>query len=64
MRIFCLSKIDLSDENGMCPPENLDCMTAPPMCERICEENSCVHVPVPLCTEVRVSKQVFIRGHA
>ena len=47
------------DENGICPPETPDCMTGLPKCEKNCQDDSCVYVPIPRCEEIRISKQVL-----
>ena len=48
------------DENGICPPETPNCMTGLPKCEKKCQDDSCVYVPVPRCKEIRISKQVLL----
>ena len=48
------------DENGLCPGGNKECYHQPPRCERVCDEKSCNFVPIPLCNEVRVAKNVSL----
>ena len=48
------------DENGLCPGGKKECYHQPPRCERVCDEKSCNFVPIPLCNEVRVAKNVSL----